>query len=118
MTPTQRSLAYLRGGGYTVGIVEHWNAFARLTLDLWGFADLVAFRPGVPVLLVQTTTGANLAARRRKILANETARQWVQAGHEIVLHSWSLRGKRGARKVWTNEPEWLTADMFRKGEPT
>jgi hypothetical protein len=112
MSPTQRSLAYLRKVGYTVGVLEHWNAWAKIRVDLWGFGDLIAFRPGVPVMLVQTTTGTNAAHRRAKILANKTAKEWVEAGHEIVLHSWALRGKRGERKTWTCEPEWVTKDQF------
>ena len=30
MTPTQRSLKYLREQGYTVAITERWNPFARI----------------------------------------------------------------------------------------
>lgn len=111
-SPTQRSLAHLKKAGYTVAVVERWNAFTRTRQDLFQFADLLAFHVGVPVLLVQTTTAGNVSKRRKKILANATAKAWVQAGNEIALHGWALRGPRGKRKTWTVEPEWLTEDQF------
>ena len=117
MSPTQRSLAHLKKAGYKVAIVEHFNQFARIRQDLFGFADLLAFRPGVPCMLVQTTTASNAAARRKKILANGTAKLWALCGYEVVLHSWGLRGPRGQRKTWTVEPEWLTEDQFAKEAP-
>jgi hypothetical protein len=110
-SPTQRSKDYLEKAGYTVAIVERWNHFSGTRQDLWGFADIIAFRIGMPVMLVQTTTGSNVAARRKKILANPIARRWVEAGHEVVLHGWALRGERGKRKLWTVD-EWLILDQF------
>ena len=114
MTPTQRSLAYLRKAGYTVAVVEHFNHFIGIRQDLFGFADLLAFRPGMPVMLVQTTTGSNVAARRTKVLQNATAKLWVEAKGEVCLHAWALRGKRGERKLWTCEAEWIEADQFKE----
>src|SRR5512139_1545117 len=108
MTPQVRSTHYLTRAGYMVGTLEHYNPFCKRKVDLWGFADLIAARPGMPVMLVQTTTASNLSARRKKILTNANARKWVvDCGQEIVLHAWGLRGKRGERKVWTCEAEWI-----------
>lgn len=112
MSPTQRSLAHLRKAGYTVAIVEHFNHIIRIRQDLFGFADLLAFRQGVPPMLVQTTDATSASKRRAKILANPIARSWVMAGFEIVLHAWGKRGKRGERKVWMCNPEWITKDQF------
>jgi hypothetical protein len=112
MSPTQRSKAYLEKAGYNVAIVEHWNSWCKIRQDLWGFADLLAFRAGMPMMLVQTTTASNVAARRVKLLQNVTAKRWVQAGGECVLHSWAPRGARGEKKVWTPNPEWLQEDQF------
>jgi hypothetical protein len=36
VTPTQRSLAYLRAEGWQVAIVERWNPHARIRQDLFG----------------------------------------------------------------------------------
>ena len=112
MSPTQRSLAYLRKVGYTVAVTEKWNHITHTRQDLWAFGDLLAFRPGVPVMIVQTTTAANRAARRRKLLANATAKLWVQAGGACVLHAWARRGGRGEKKTWDPNPEWLQEDQF------
>ena len=112
MSPTQRSLAYLRRAGYHVAIVEHYNVFAHIRQDLFGFADLFAFRIGLPVMLVQTTDATNASKRRAKILQNVVARDWVRDGNEVVLHKWGKRGGRGERKVWECNPEWITKDQF------
>lgn len=112
MSPTQRSLAWLRKAGYEVAVVERYNPFAHVRNDLFGFCDLLAFRAGMPLMFVQTTSATNSAARRRKILQNSTAKALVQAHHEVVIHAWGKRGARGEKKVWTPEPEWLEEDQF------
>ena len=45
-------MAYLRGLGYEVAVVEKWNAHTRTRHDLYGFADLLAMR-GIELLAVQ-----------------------------------------------------------------
>ena len=37
MSPTARSLAWLRDGGWTAGVVERWNPGARVRQDFLGF---------------------------------------------------------------------------------
>jgi hypothetical protein len=44
MTPTQRSMAYLKKEGYRVAVVERWNPHARIRQDLFGVIDLLAIR--------------------------------------------------------------------------
>lgn len=117
MTPTQRSLAYLRKVGYDVFIVERFNAFAKVRNDLMGFADLLASRDGVPLMFVQVTTAANASKRRQKILHNPYAKRLVGQGLEVVLHAWGKRGARGETKRWTPEPEWMTEDQFANEDP-
>ena len=43
-SPTQLSLKKLREEGYIVAVVEHWNSFARIRQDLFGFIDLLALK--------------------------------------------------------------------------
>ena len=64
-SPTQLSIKYLKDQGYTVAIVEHWNAFARIRQDLFGFIDIIALK-GNETLAVQTTTATNMSARVKK----------------------------------------------------
>jgi hypothetical protein len=114
-TPTQRSLSLLRKEGFTVAVVEHWNMFAKIRQDLFGFADLLAFRVGQPgSMLVQTTTASNASARRAKIHKNVTALEWLMAGNWIRLDKWAERGARGKRKTWTAESEYITIDSFKE----
>ena len=90
LTPTQRSLKYLRDMGYHVEIVEHWNHFARQRKDLWGFADLLAIRPG-EVLAVQVTSGSNVSARVKKIAEHENTPLVREAGIRIEVQGWTKK---------------------------
>lgn len=112
MTPTQRSLAWLRRAGYICAIVEHWNPFARIRQDLFGFADLIAFKTHMPILLVQTTGDGHLQDRVKKILANPIAKAWIESGHEIRVESWGKRGDRGKQKRWEVQQEWIELSQF------
>ena len=92
-SPTQRSLAHLRGLGYTVAVTEHWNAFARIRQDLFGIVDLIALK-GEETLAVQTTSGTNVAARVAKIASSAHIDAIRRAGWRIVVHGWR-KGKNG-----------------------
>ena len=114
MTPTQRSLAHIRGmAGALVAIVERWNQHAKVRQDLFGFADLVAVIPGMPgTVYVQTTSGANVAARLNKMRAEPVVarvRACLAAGNSVMVHGWAKRGARGKRKTWTLREVVVTA---------
>jgi len=109
-SPTQRSLKYLRDQGMTCQVVEHWNQWARIRQDLWGFVDIVALkvdldaRPGYQgsTIGVQTTSLSNVSARVEKIKASELYPIVKYAGWMIVVHGWG-KGKDGKwklREVW------------------
>ena len=100
MTPTQRSLKLLRDEKWVVAIVEKWNQWAKIRIDLFGFGDLLAIRDGT-ALIVQTTSGSNVSARIEKIKANQDARRWLLApNHFIEVHGWRKVGAKGKRKLW------------------
>jgi hypothetical protein len=91
VTPTQRSLAYLREQGYLPWIVEYWSSFARIRKDLWGWCDILAIREG-EVLAVQVTS-SNVSARIKKIQESETI-AWVRkAGIRVEVHGWRKSAK-------------------------
>jgi len=99
--PTQRSLNLLRQQGYTVYIVEHFNAFAKVRRDLFGFIDIVAIHPDKKgVLGVQTTSGSNLAARITKAEALPAYALWLNCGNAVEFHGWRkiITGK--TQKTW------------------
>jgi hypothetical protein len=93
VSPTQRSLAYLREQGYYVEIVEKWNHFTKQRKDLWGWADLLAIRKG-EVLAVQVTASA-VSTRIKKIMASDTLALVREAGIRIEVHGWrkNVKGK-------------------------
>lgn len=96
MTPTMRSLAYLRGLGYRVAVVERWNYHAKIRQDLFGVVDLLAIREG-ETLAVQTTSGSNVAARAAKIAEAEATADIRKAGWRILVHGW----RKAANGRWT-----------------
>lgn len=88
MTPTQRSLKYLRKQGWNVAITEHWNAHAHCRQDMFGFIDIFAVCPTERPLAVQTTTKNNMQARVDKILGLPQTKAVLQGGLCIVVHGW------------------------------
>ena len=86
MTPTQRSLAYLRDEGYLVAIVEHWNPFARIRQDLFGFIDLLAIRRDETLAVQVTASG--VSSRGKKIEASPHLGRVREAGWKIFVHGW------------------------------
>jgi len=92
-------MEYLRGLGYEVDITERYNHHSRQKNDLFGFADLIAIRPGV-TLAVQTTTSSNMAARVKTVMSCKLAGLCKEAGWNIEVHGWALKGPQGKRKTW------------------
>jgi hypothetical protein len=98
VSPTQRSLKYLRDQGYTVEVVEHWNHFARKRQDLFCFADLLAIREN-EVMLVQVTSGTNVSARVKKITESEHIDIVRKAGMSVFVHGWRKLKSGWAPKI-------------------
>lgn len=99
-SPTQRTLAYLRGHGYVAQVVERWCPYSRRRHDLFGIGDVLALAPA-EMLLVQCTTASNAAARASKALAAPGLFRWLQAGGLFEVWSWAKRGPRGKAKRWS-----------------
>lgn len=116
-SPTQRSLAYCRSRGLDAGIVERWNAHARIRQDFMGFADLIVNDGGA--LAVQATSGSNAAARRAKILTNPCASRWLENGMRVEVWAWRrvvVRKKGGSRvKRWKLRRDPVTLADFEAG---
>lgn len=111
-TPTQRSLKHARDLGYVTAIVERWNAHAAIRQDLFNFIDLLLMPRHESLIGVQATSGANHATRRNKSEAEPNLRLWLECGCRFEVWSWSKRGARGKRKLWTLRREAITlADL-------
>jgi hypothetical protein len=107
-------LKLLRREGYTVAVVERWNAFARRRQDLFGFIDLVAVHDERGIVGVQTTSAHNLRARIAKIQNEPQALAWLRAGGRIEVHGWRRSKPGSRRKEWVVERRTITlsADGF------
>lgn len=121
---------YFRKEGYVVASVERQVRFpdrnrGRCNLcgnvpligirrDLWSCFDLLACRPDPPhLVLVQTTSAANHATRRTKVLTAPEARFWLLAGGSICIQSW----RKGTDRRWHARSEWLEVDDFPRNLP-
>jgi len=87
MSPTARSLAYLREQGYLAAVVERWNPHARIRQDLYGCIDVIAIRDG-ETLAVQACSRGDVSKRIAKIAAAEHVGQIRRAGWRIEVHGW------------------------------
>lgn len=106
-SPTTRSLELLRREGFIAAVVERWNTFAGppdkkckecgknqigVRQDLFGVFDIIAVHPQLRItLVVQTTSGSNMAARRHKLNASGEVLVCMAAGWKIEIHAWSKR---------------------------
>jgi hypothetical protein len=99
MSPTARSLAECRKRGWTAQVVERWNQYARVRVDLFGCIDLVALtRQGI--LAIQACAGGDHAKRMAKVLAEPRTKLWLGDGGRFEVWSWSKLGAVGKRKTW------------------
>lgn len=97
MSPTQRSLAYLREQGYRCWITEHWNPWAKKRVDLWNWCDILAIGHG-ETIGVQTTTKSNLSARIKKYEENEYVPELIKSNWRLHGHGW-FKNKEGKWEV-------------------
>lgn len=102
MSPTARSLAHLRELGYIAQVVEKWNPYAKIRVDLFGVIDIVAVKGTENgVLGVQATSASNLSSHVLKCEKSPNLGAWVNAGNRLEVWSWGKQGARGKRKIWT-----------------
>ena len=93
MTLTARSKSYLQEQGYTVALVEHYNAFTKRKHDLFGCIDLLAIGHG-QTLAIQVTSKSNLSSRKKKVEETEAYPEMLRSGWMIVLHGWYKENNR------------------------
>lgn len=100
MSPTSRTLKFLREMGYHADVVERWVKPVRK--DLFGFGDLFAFSPDDPdVYIIQVTSTGNMKARLRKIQQSEIAQAWVKKEHcTLLIIGWRKYAKSKEGKFW------------------
>jgi hypothetical protein len=87
-------LALLRKQGFAAEIVERWVPGANVRRDLFRCIDIIALRPGSPILGVQATSGSNVAARLKKAVALPGLKVWLNCGCAFQVWGWQLQGGR------------------------
>ncbi len=109
-TPTQAVKKFLIEQGYEVGIVEHWNAFAKIRQDLFHFVDLIAVHPiSGKILYAQVTSASNMAARVAKIKSITTGVPQVLANFNSSMTRLLVMGYK--KKTKTKPADILITDM-------
>jgi hypothetical protein len=100
LSPTARTLRWLREHGIEAQVVEKVVPHSYIKIDLFGAIDIVALPRGL-ILGIQTTSGANHAARRTKAASNPKVIRWLQSGGHFEIWSWrkSKRKKRWMLRV-------------------
>lgn len=128
-----KTMKDLRDRGYLVGSVERRKRFPAhgkppcracghvsmvdIASDLWNVFDMIAVRPSsvtgrTAIVFVQTTSSANHAARRNKILASAEAKFCLLSGAHILIQSWRKKDNR-----WQAADEWLELSQFEDDLP-
>lgn len=102
MSPTARTLAWLRKTGVTAGVVERWVTIpghpgGGIRKDLFSSIDIIALRHG-RIIGVQCTSGDHHAEHLTKVRRNAELREWLLCGGQYELWSWTKKGK--GRTKW------------------
>ncbi len=115
VSPTRRTLEALRSEGWVAAVVEHWNPFAGIRQDLFGFADVIAY-DRERVLLVQCTDATSVSKRVAKLEESPLAISWAEGPmRRLEVWGWSKRGLRGEKKKWAARRVRLSAARGENG---
>lgn len=90
-SPTQRTLKHLRKTYPLVQVVEKWIPRIKRRIDLFGIGDVLAV--GDDIVVVQTTSASNMAARVTKITESDTLPILRKAGIRVLVHGWRKNSK-------------------------
>jgi hypothetical protein len=93
-SPTQRSLALMRGRNYVAEVTEKWIPGANVRRDLWGFCDVLCLGPDGERVAVQATSASNVSARVKKIADSPLVGVVRKAGIRIFVHGWFKKKHR------------------------
>ena len=114
LSPTQRTLRYLREQGHVAAIVEKWNPHVGIRQDLFGFIDIIALDPEKGVIGVQST-GQDFAGHYRKLTTEryQEVSDWLKTpGTSLLLIGWrKLKVKRGGKAMrWSPRIQEITLE--------
>lgn len=113
VSPTELTLRELRKRpGVVPWRTEHWNSFARIRQDLFGFVDVLAVGGEHGTLGVQCTSDSNVAARVRKIKESPILPVLLEADWKIEVWGWKKKaGKYVCRVVPVDLQHWIVENL-------
>jgi len=109
LSPTQRTIAYLKDQGLICGQVERWIPNPKLPgggirKDLFGFIDIISISPADGIIGIQSC-GSDFSGHYKKITEEkaEEVAAWLEAGAKLQLIGWrKLKKVRGGKQmVWS-----------------
>lgn len=101
-SPTSRTLDRCRRWGWRTQVVERWNQYAKIRIDLFGIIDLIALTDDNRTIGIQATSTGNMSARVNKALEEKRDEllHWLRCDNEFQVWGFALRGKAGKRKLY------------------
>lgn len=99
---TVLSVDEAKAKGWYAEKTEHWNAFAKVRKDLFGFIDILCLDPiNKKIIGIQATSYSNMSAREEKILNSPIYQLVKDCGIEIQVWGWKKKEIKGTkRKEW------------------
>jgi hypothetical protein len=98
-SPTALSLTRLRELGFAAGVVERWIESKGIRSDFLRCIDVVAAKPGEPILGVQATALSCISARLTKARSIRELATWLAAGAAFQVWGWGKVRGRWAVKI-------------------
>jgi hypothetical protein len=124
LSPTQRTLAYLKDMGAKCDICERWIQIKGLPgggirKDLFHIIDIICINKETGITGIQSC-GSSFSEHKRKILIEQKdeTRQWLEAGAGLQLIGWrKVKKVRGGKlMIWTPRTLTITLDMLEANE--
>ncbi len=106
-TTAARSVEAMRLAGFRAECVEHMRG-SFIRVDLFKFADVIAYKPGEGIILIQSYHKKEEAGHMGlNPISNPAIWDWMKSGGRFQHHQWSFK-TRHKRKFWTVE----TREMY------
>ena len=105
ISPTSRTLNYIRSQGWKADKVEQFNPYAGKfgqRKDMFGFGDIVAM--GEKSIIAIQSCGQSFSEHHRKLTEDEKVAEnallWIENGGRLMLIGWrKVKLKRGGKAM-------------------
>ena len=75
-------------------MVEKWNSWGRVRVDLFGIIDVLAISDEGNTVAIQTTSLSNTSARIKKIGDSDAIGHLRKAGWTVLVHGWYKKNNK------------------------